>query len=114
MLSSIFNWSVVAILASFTMMPVSINRQTAPTVEPVTEAELKGCATNFENDDRIPFYYDGPNYTKTEVEKLTNWKHGSSPTEDCDAEDEIACGLLVSEAYVNNLGSSNPTLDPSI
>lgn len=102
MVNTIFNWAIAAIVASFTIMPVSINRQTAPTVEPVTEAELKGCATNFENDDRIPFYYDGPNYTKTEVEKLTNWKHGSNPQADCNTVNAFACGLLISPQYVDD------------
>ena len=114
MVNTIFNWAIVAIVSSFTMMPASINRQSAPISEPVVEeAELKGCATNFD-DYRIPFYYDGPNYTKTEVEKRTNWKHGSNPAEDCNEVDVLACGLLVNPDFVDDSNPSIIKLDQSI
>lgn len=107
MLSSIFNWSIAAILASFTLMPASTGRTTAPTVEPIVEeAELKGCATNFESQGLIPFYYDGPDYSKDEVEEVDNWKYGT-PSPSCNNGSDLACMILADPSHVDN--PANPT-----
>lgn len=107
MFNTILNWSIAAILASFTIMPVSLNRQVAPTAEPITEeAELKGCAANFADDDRIPFYFDdSQGNTKADVQNLDNWKVGE-PDFDCGG-NQVACMILADENHVDN--PSNPT-----
>lgn len=112
MFNTFLNWSIAAILASITMMPISVNRQTAPTVEPLTEeAELRGCAANFADDDRIPFYFDpSETPTKANVETLDNWIYGVDPSLSCSEHDnEVACAILVDESFVKNL-STNPQL----
>lgn len=115
MLSNIFNWSIVAIMASFTIMPASTGRTTAPTVEPIVEAaELKGCATNFENQGLIPFHFDptmAP--TKENIEDLDNWKPGAHPTKTCDEAQEVACVLHVDPDFVDTNGPQQ-RIDSSI
>lgn len=102
MFNTVLNWSVAAILASFTMMPVSVNRSIAPAVEPnKEEAVLKGCATKFADDDRIPFYFDdSQGNTKADVENLDNWKVGE-PDFDCGG-NQVACMILADENHVDN------------
>lgn len=108
MLNTIFNWTIAAILASFTLMPASTGRTTSPTVEPIVEeAELKGCATNFESQGLIPFYFDDSNGTsQIEVEDITNWK--LAPSEySCQLGNDIACMIFADEEHVDN--PANPT-----
>lgn len=107
MFNTIINWSIAAILASFTIMPISLNRQYAPAVEPLTEAaELKGCATKFANSELIPFYYNSNDYSQEEVEKTTNWSPGY-PSQDCDEGDDVACMIFAHQDHVDN--PSTPT-----
>lgn len=114
MFNTVLNWSISAILASLTILPVSLNRQSIPTVESkIEEAELHGCATSFGSQGLIPFYYDGPDYSKDEVQKLSNWKHDITPTPTCDQVDERACSIHVDPQYVDS-STSALTLDSSI
>lgn len=108
MLSNIFNWSVVAIMASFTLMPASTGRTTAPTVEPIVEeAELKGCAVTSQG--LTNFKYIGASYSDTEVKKLDNWEFVSSGGHLCNSEaDERACTISVSEEFVEPGDEDNP------
>lgn len=117
MVNTIFNWAIVAIVSSFTMMPVSINRQTAPISEPVVEeAELKGCATNLTATETVLLIYTGPTepgiITQADVENLDNWALPTSVTHNCTEDLEIACAIRVSEDYFDeNLLKLKPTIN---
>lgn len=117
MFNTILNWSIAAILASFTIMPGSFTRQTAPAAEPITEeAELKGCAIKH-FDDLIQFKYTGLDYSEEEVQDTDNWTyHGINPS-GCEDIDQRACVIWVSEEFVNPeipASGSNPAIPPTL
>lgn len=116
MLNSVFNWSIAAIIASITMFsPISANNNVRANEVNEEEVAAKGCATNFENQGLIPFYYDGPSTsTKAEVEELSNWKRLESGSLSCDQIQEVACGLMVNPLFVDETDPLNHKLDPLI
>lgn len=111
MFNTIINWSVAAILASFTIMPISLNRQSAPAVEPITEeAELKGCASNFLKADQVAFRYTETVYDQPSVTNPNHWELMDPEEIDCSGLAAIPCVILVHESYE----TTNGKLDPSI
>lgn len=111
MFNTFLNWSIAAILASITMMPVSVNRQTAPTAEPLTEeAQLKGCNAFLKND-QVRFKYIGPNFDKHNVEDESLWEQDEEETRSCNAQDVYACVIYVDESYVGSSGDLDPSID---
>lgn len=64
------------------------------------EAELKGCATNFD-DDLVLFIFDpSDGYGEDEVTNHTKW--AQNPSHNCgDEADEKACAIRVSEDFVD-------------
>lgn len=79
------------------------------------EAPLKGCAAKFGNQGMIPFYFD-PSVEPTEenVENPDNWIHGSHPSQDCDEDDKVACGLLVYPTFVDDTDPNELKLKSTI
>lgn len=111
MFNTVINWSVAGILASFTIMPISLNRQSAPAVGPnKEETALKGCAANFDDDDRITFHYTKDVYDEESVTSVENWEIGLPSEPECDGTPNIPCTIAVLEQYV----TGSDELDPSI
>lgn len=102
MFSTFLNWSIAAILTSFTILPVSFSRQSAPTAEPEIEAAaLKGCAVK-KFDDLVQFRYIGIDYQQINVEDVEKWEYVEGDEHDClEEKNERACSIWVSEEFVN-------------
>ncbi|WP_316831935.1 hypothetical protein [Pedobacter aquatilis] len=58
------------------------------------------------------FYYDGPDYTATEVTDESNWKYDADDNT-CSDVNEQACTIRVSSAFVDN-PTTAPTLKTSL
>lgn len=113
-MNSIFlSWTTGLVLAGITMFsPIALNNNSRANEVIEEDTALEGCATNFENQNLTPFYYDGPNYLQVEVEKPSNWKL-ATPAHSCKTGNVLACMIFADEDHVDD--PDNPTaLNPDI
>lgn len=109
MFNTVINWSVAAILASFTIMPISLNRQSAPAVGPnKEETALKGCAVK-QFDDLYQFKFTGDDYEDNTVKDVGEWEYIGNNSHNCNDEiDQQACVIWVPESKIIPADLMNP------